>query len=233
MLCRILARDGTSCGAKDGSGTESVSAGLPVWVPPLALRTNQNDAGPDASPAEVQELRSRIEELTALLDRGKKDAWEQGFHAGDTAARRSLEAEVREVASSLAAAISDIASQRNETIRRAEADTVRLAIEIARRVLHREITVDSSALSALVGAALEKLRNQEIYRVRVHPDLEKLLKSLLEQSGRSAGVEVVPDPSLPRGGVTFEIARGALDASVDTQLREIERGLVDEIRTRS
>jgi len=100
-------------------------------------------------------------------------------------------------------------------------------------VLHREITADPSALSALVGAALEKLRNQEICRVRIHPDLEKLLKSLLEQFGRSAAIEVLPDAKLPRGGVTFEIARGALDASVDTQLREIERGLVDEIRMRS
>ena len=81
-------------------------------------------------------------------------------------------------------------------IRRAEADTVRLAIEIARRVLHREISVDPSALSALVGAALEKLRNQEIYRVRIHPDLEKLVKSSLEQFGRSAGIEVIPDPNL-------------------------------------
>jgi flagellar biosynthesis/type III secretory pathway protein FliH len=59
------------------------------------------------------------------------------------------------------------------------------------------------------------------------------LKSSLEQFGRSAALEVLPDPKLPRGAVTFEIARGALDASVDTQLREIERGLVDEIRTRS
>jgi flagellar assembly protein FliH len=167
------------------------------------------------------------------LDSGTKQAWEQGFRAGDAAARQGFEAELRETVSALAGKISEIAGQRSEIVRRAEADTVRLAIEIARRVLHREISVDPSALSALVGAALEKLRNQEIYRVRIHPDLEKLLKSLLEQFGRNAGIEVLADPNLARGGVTFEIGRGALDASVDTQLREIERGLADEIRVRS
>jgi flagellar biosynthesis/type III secretory pathway protein FliH len=31
----------------------------------------------------------------------------------------------------------------------------------------------------------------------------------------------------------FEISRGCLDASLDTQLREIERGLVDQLKSRS
>jgi flagellar assembly protein FliH len=239
MLCRVLGKDWS---AGDSSGIE-----LPPWLLPESPnrtnapespgRTNGNDrrqAGPTrGASAEVQQLRSQVEELTSLVDRGTKDAQDQGFRAGEMAARRSLEAELRETVSALAKKIAEIAAQGPEIIRRAEADTVRLAIEIARRVLHREITVDPSALSALVGAALEKLRNQEIHCVRIHPDLEKLLKSSLEQFGRSAAIEVLPDPALPRGGVTFEISRGSLDASVDTQLREIERGLVDEIRTRS
>ncbi len=206
-------------------------------MPESTVHTSGNDGGQSSrtrgSSAEVQQLRSQVEELTSLLDRGTKDAQEQGFRAGEMAARKSLEAEIRETVSKLADKISEIAARGPEMIRRAEADTVRLAIEIARRVLHREISVDSSALSALVGAALEKLGNQEIHRVRIHPDLEKLLKSSLEQAGRSAAIEVLPDPALARGGVTFEIGRGSLDASVDTQLREIERGLVDEIRIRS
>jgi flagellar assembly protein FliH len=230
MLCRILGNDSLS--------NDSPGITAPPWLRPRS--SAEADAGDrhrpgrgEASSAELQRLAFRVEELTALLDRGAKDAWQQGFRAGDTAARESLQAEIGETTSTLAARISEIAEQRSETIKRAEADTVRLSIEIARRVLHREVSIDPSALSALVGAALEKLRNQEIYRVRIHPDLEKLLKSSLEQFGRSAAIEVLPDAALPRGGVTFEISRGALDASVDTQLREIEHGLVDEIRTRS
>jgi flagellar assembly protein FliH len=223
MLCKVLTKD-------------THAAGLPPWLVRQPADANVNPAGqPGGSKkasAEVQELRGKVEELTALLDRGA-DAWEKGFRAGETAARKKLESEVREIVSKLAEKISEIAAQGPEAIRRAEGDTVRLAIEIARRVLHREISVDPSALAALVGAALEKLRNQEIHRVRIHPDLEKLLKSSLDQFGRSAAIEVLPDPTLPRGGVSFEIGRGSLDASVDTQLREIERGLADEIRTRS
>jgi flagellar assembly protein FliH len=239
MLCKVLS--GESAG-KDPAGIAPPPWLLPETrartnAPLSPLRANVDDERQPGrsrgSSPEVQKLRSKVEELTAAQERDKKEAWDQGFREGEIAARARLEAEVRETVSRLAEKISEIAAQRPEMIRRAEADTVRLAIEIARRVLHREISVDSSALSALVGAALEKLGNQEIHRVRIHPDLEKLLKSSLEQAGRSSAIEVLPDPSLPRGGVTFEIGRGSLDASVDTQLREIERGLVDEIRTRS
>ena len=37
------------------------------------------------------------------------------------------------------------------------------------------------------------------------------------------------DTSLLPGEVFFETAQGMLDASVDTQLREIERGLIDKL----
>jgi flagellar biosynthesis/type III secretory pathway protein FliH len=43
-------------------------------------------------------------------------------------------------------------------------------------------------------------------------------------------VEVLSDPSREVGSVIFETARGDLDASVDSQLREIERGLADCLR---
>jgi flagellar biosynthesis/type III secretory pathway protein FliH len=41
---------------------------------------------------------------------------------------------------------------------------------------------------------------------------------------------VVADASREPGTVIFETARGNLDASVDAQLQEIERGLVDRLR---
>jgi flagellar assembly protein FliH len=40
-------------------------------------------------------------------------------------------------------------------------------------------------------------------------------------------VEVLSDPGLERGAVILDSKRGGLDASVETQLAEIERGLAD------
>ena len=45
-------------------------------------------------------------------------------------------------------------------------------------------------------------------------------------------IAVVGDPMQPQGGAVFEISRGSLDASVETQLAEIERGLIDQLEAR-
>jgi flagellar biosynthesis/type III secretory pathway protein FliH len=105
-------------------------------------------------------------------------------------------------------------------------------MEIARRVLHRELSVDPNALEALTKAALQKLQSQEIRRVRVHPDQEKLVRASLQQTGRGQAIEVISDPSQPPGGILFDIGRGTLDASVGAQLDEIERGLADQLEVR-
>ena len=48
-----------------------------------------------------------------------------------------------------------------------------------------------------------------------------------------AALEIIADPQLTPGSALFETARGELDASVGTQLDEIQRGLTDLVRRRS
>ena len=198
--------------------------------PPPAPRANLPEK--DTS-AEVARLRLMLDEQGLLMERKAKEAWDGGFSAGDAAARKSLEEQVRTTVEGLARTVAEVSSIRLEALRSAESDTVRLAMEIARRVLHRELSVNVSALEALTRAAIEKLQTQEIYRVRVHPDLDALTRTCLEQSGRGSAVEIIIDRTQPKGGVSFEISRGTLDSSVETQLREIENGLTDELRRRA
>ena len=199
-------------------------------VQPVAWRRSL--AVPQGAPDEVSQLRAQIAELTAAAEQQARQAYESGLRAGEAAARKALEGETRAAVDRLAGTIADVAATRADTIRRAEADTVRLAIEIARRVMHRELSVDANALEALTRAALEKLQSQEISRVRVLPSQEKLVRACLLQTGRGAGIEVIADPSQPQGGILFDISRGTLDASATTQLDEIERGLTDQLDTR-
>jgi flagellar assembly protein FliH len=201
----------------------------------LPVRTSTPAPAHDDSAllADAAQLRGKLAEMDASAEQRARQAYDSGFHAGEIETRQKLESEVRLSIERLAAAIAEVPQARAETIRRAEGDTVRLAIEIARRVLHRELSTDSSALGALVKAAMEKLQGQEIYRVRVHPDQENMIKSCLVQASRGQSVEVIADPIQPKGGVVFEIAQGTLDASVETQLREIEHGLADQLEVRS
>jgi len=192
-------------------------------------------ASPVSAPPQEPEPQPLADRDTLAAETEQKvcEAYDRGRRDGETASRNQSESQVREVIEKLSTAIVEVAGTRNEAIRRAEADTVRLSLEIARRVLHRELTLDGSALDALVRAALDKLRSQEVHRVRVHPDLEHPIRSCIRHRGCDPAIEVSADTSLARGGVVFETSRGSLDASVDTQLSEIERGLADYLGGRS
>ena len=95
------------------------------------------------------------------------------------------------------------------------------------------MAIDPEALHGLVLGALEKLQGQEICRVKVHPSHAALVSTCLRQSVTGSSVEVIADSTREPGAVVFETARGNLDASVDSQLQEIERGLADRLRKQS
>ncbi len=217
--------------------TEVTDAQPVTWRRGPAIQTKPAEPadgapGSDKTAEDIAKLRARITELTAAAEQQARQAYETGLRTGEASARKALEAETRTAIDRLTATVADVAATRADVIQRAEADTVRLAIEIARRVLHRELNIDSGALTALTRAALQKLQSQEIHRVRVHPGQEKVVRASLLESGRGDGIEVIADSSLPPGGILFDIGRGALDASVGTQLDEIVRGLTDRLESR-
>jgi flagellar assembly protein FliH len=224
MLSRVL----TDADAQPVSWRQ----GPAIPTKPAQAASAVSEPAPDKTAEDIAKLRARITELTAAAEQQARQAYETGLRTGEASARKALEQETRTAIDRMTATVVDVSAARGEVIQRAEADTVRLAVEIARRVLHRELSVDSNALMALTRAALQKLQSQEIHRVRVHPEQEKMVRASLQECGRGDGLEVIADTSLPPGGILFDIGRGALDASVGTQLDEIVRGLTDRLENR-
>jgi flagellar assembly protein FliH len=155
-----------------------------------------------------------------------QEAYQRGFREGEAAAQ----AGVGPVLERLAHSIDALAVLRVRARREAEGDLLRLAIAIARRIIHRELSVDNDAISGLIRIAMEKLQSQEVHRVRVHPDLESAVRRALESLAAGRSVQVLTDRGRLPGDVIFETSRGSLDASVESQLQEIGRGLADRLR---
>jgi flagellar biosynthesis/type III secretory pathway protein FliH len=88
-------------------------------------------------------------------------AQQQGFAAGEASASKRLDPAL----ASLSHLIQELASTRKRFRADAEGDTVKLAIAIARWVLHRELATDPEAILGLVKAAFEKLNVRETHRL--------------------------------------------------------------------
>ena len=122
-------------------------------------------------------------------------------------------------------------SLRPQLVREATADLVDLSLGIARRILHREISVDPAALEGLVGGALQKLpRAGDL----PHPHSPGVGAGHPPGPGarRPRRPPLIADGTLERGAILVETARGKLDASLETQLAEIGRGLADRLPER-
>ena len=166
----------------------------------------------------------------AELEQRVNAAYTKGLEEGQAAARRGLAADVEAMQGKLARAIEELTGLRARSRREAEQDVVALAIAVARRILHRELTVAPEALLGLVKAALDKMESREIHRVRVARSDAAAVRHFFDQMGAPQRVEVLADPALAPGSVRIEWGGGTLDASADTQLDEIERGLADLAR---
>jgi len=174
--------------------------------------------GPYSRSAAERELAQRLEQ-----------ARREGFAEGAAAGRQEAEQQILPAVDNIARTLLELARMRETLREEATLDLVRLAISIAARVIHREVVLDPDALAGLVRAAFSKLQSREVSRARVHPALERLLRKCLEQSGSPNELTVVVDSSLNPGELVFETSQGVLDASVETQLSEIERGLIDKL----
>lgn len=196
-------------------------------MPPAVSRSSQ--AEPISSELDQK---ARAAELESVGARRFAEGREQGKREGLAEGEQRAAAQLAPLIQRLSRSIAEV-SQTGTSIRReAEAEVVRLSLAIARRILHRELSMDPAALIGIAKAALDTVDARELQKIRVHPEDVALLSEELKRSAMPKRVEVIGDATLERGAVIFETTRGELDASVGTQLSEIERGLADFIGRR-
>lgn len=107
-----------------------------------------------------------------------------------------------------------------------EKDALEIIMDVARKVIGEEITLNKEHLVFLVGEALGKTSNREDITVKVSAqdydyvvDNKEKLLSVVEGIGN---LDVKRDPALKPGDCLVETSYGSIDAGVETKLRKIE-----------
>jgi flagellar assembly protein FliH len=193
-------------------------------LPPVQWRVWSSElpkpaSGPPAAPAGSAAIAARAAQL-------EKEAFERGFREGEASAARKASEQFQATARTFAENAAALAAYKPTLRSEVERELAVLALAVARKVVHRELSIDSNVVLAVVKACCEELRNAEIYRLRLHPQDVELIGAYLQQQ-KPARIDLVPDPAVGRGGAVFETSQGKLDARIETQLGEIARGLAD------
>jgi len=213
---RVLRSGSTPSSPPDGREFSPISAGVGrTGVDPGCPNL------PSGSTLGVQESLSR--EFQSRLQTEREAAFEEGREAAQNASRQELESHYQRLSGS----IEELAACRLRYRQETEREVVQLSLDIARRILRRELTIDPEAILGLLRAGLESVSLREVLEVRVHTAYAEIVRTALQKEGAPDAISVVGDPHLEPGAICVETRRGGFDASAETQLEEIQRGFAD------
>lgn len=110
-----------------------------------------------------------------------------------------------------------------------EQNLVRLATQIAARIVRRELKVQPDIPLELIREALELASGQGTITLHLHPEdhtsLGDRIENLAGQIGRLGPTNIVADDSITQGGCKVVSQFGVIDQQIESQLARIEREL--------
>lgn len=165
---------------------------------------------------EAEENRAVIE--AAALEKARLQA------AAETEAE--IEKRVSDRQSQLAETLEKLAGLSNEIVGHVESDLVELAIQIAKKIVRREVTIDREIALTLVRVSLSKLNQRTAAEVHLNPDDLAYINSRQDAIDFRGALTLVEDPSVSLGGCLVHTDTGEVDARIESQFDEIAFGLL-------
>ncbi len=175
------------------------------------------DAGPPVIEISEEDLNLRT-----------SDAFNSGLKEGKELAERGLVNVFRALRSSS----ETIHNLRDKILRESEDELINLVMLVARKVIIHEVTQDRTILAGVVQNAIAALSAREEIVVHINPDDYLLVTSghdqLLHNELINERLLLKPDPTVSSGFCLVETEMGTVDASLEGQLEQIYRSLIEQ-----
>lgn len=156
----------------------------------------------------------------------EKEAFEQGYAEGERSGKQMGEKMVETIVKRYDNGIAQLAEAHKELSEAMEQQTVRLALEIARKIVQRELTMDPDLVAALAAVALKRVSGHQNIALRVsRQDFGRVRVTV---GNLNPAVTVKDDATLERGDFVVETGQTFLDGRVATQIDSIGKVLFDE-----
>jgi flagellar biosynthesis/type III secretory pathway protein FliH len=156
----------------------------------------------------------------------EKQAFEQGYAEGERIGKQMGEKMVETIVKRYDTSILNLAEAHKALMESVEEQTVRLALEISRKVVQRELTMDTDLVTALASVALKRVSSHQSITLRVsRQDFGRVRVAV---ANVNPAVTVKDDATLERGDFVIDTAQTHLDGRVGSQVDAISRALFDE-----
>ena len=168
-------------------------------------------------------------ECARAAEAARVDARDQGYREGLERAGRELVP----AAEALAAALAELARERERCAEALEGQAVELGLQIAEKILCGTLDVQPWRVLDVVRGTLRRVVERERVTVLVNPeDLEVVRAASDSLTGALGGIErldIQEERRVARGGAVLRTAAGEIDARVAEQLNRAREVIASEL----
>ncbi len=182
--------------------------------------TTQQEPEPEIKPPTLEEIEAiRQAAFETGREEGRAAGRDEGYKEGFKRGENDVKAAVTRVGQIARVLLEPIPQQDNEL----EAAVLQLVENICKRVVQRELKLDSEGLKKVVGTALESL-NPGAQRIRIHlnpADCEMISTHLRAMGELEDNWRVVPHTTITPGGCIVETDNSLIDARAEKRLAAV------------
>ncbi|MCE3046849.1 FliH/SctL family protein [Helicobacter kayseriensis] len=164
----------------------------------------------------------------AMLDEIKSASYQQGKLEGENKAKEELQAEIDSQKEKMILAIDQLEKNAllfQEQVQKIRDDLSVIALDLAKEVILKEVTQESSKIAFLIAEELLKPLEKSAHIIlKAHPldcaYLEEKLSSM-------KNLKIESDLLVGRGGVIVSSADGHFDGSISARYKNLKRSILD------
>ena len=175
-----------------------------------------------------QKLDKQQEEMEKILREAKEESRQQGIKEGQELAKTQMQEEINTQLQAFCDSIAQIGetSQKvEEQINNIEKDLSLIAIDIAKEIIAKEVSSESSEIAlTLSKKLLESLKEATKILIKLNPQDYALLLKRFDGDGR---IKLQADKAIARGGVVVISDSGNLDGTIMSRFENLKRSILE------
>ena len=208
---------------EDGEQTARSTAGIPTLSTAGGSASAQRQAG---TPGGGQQP----EDTEAI----HRQAYEKGFAQGEQDGNQAALQHSAPLMDALKAILGELDGIRSKIKKQIEREVVELALHVARKVVHHELSLSKEAIFGVVQESMNQLDDPGKISVRLNPDDLKRIQGARERladiTDNLDQINFEEDAGIDCGGCYIQTEYGDIDARIEERLRKVEEAFRAEIR---
>jgi flagellar assembly protein FliH len=153
--------------------------------------------------------------IDELLHAARQSGYQDGYRDGMAALDAFKQSFAKQISAQVGALVTSFDADLQSVEREMAEALARTAVELARQVVRSELSTQPELIAKVAHDAVEALLiNARHVRMRVHPDDLPLVLDGAGEELRARETQVIPDPSIARGGCKVDADICSVDATL-------------------